>query len=161
MTWGIHRSRAPKITPRASSAMVEALATLKRLIATGKLPRPRRSIRVLLMPELYGSLSYITANPERMRNTVAAMTVDTPAASYDLAGTEYTLYMNPHVAKSWTDALIPVSRSMSAANDRPWHVSEHMTGTDAYLGEPTVGVPDVWLYSGTGVIDASQQRRQA
>jgi hypothetical protein len=27
-----------------------------------------------------------------------------------------------------------------------------MTGTDAYLGDPTIRVPDVWLYSGTGVV---------
>ena len=46
------------------------------------------------------------AHPERMKKTVAAMTVDTPAASYDLAGTEYTFYMNPQVAMSYTDALI-------------------------------------------------------
>ncbi len=133
------------------SAMVEAVATLKRLIETGKLPRPRRSIRVLLMPELYGSLSYISANPARMKTTVAAITVDTPAAPYGLAGTEYTLYMNPHVAKSWTDALIARVTEACLPAGRPWHISEHMTGTDAYLGEPSVGVPDVWLYSGTGV----------
>jgi hypothetical protein len=134
------------------AASVEALATLNRLIASGKLPRPRRTIRVLLMPELYGSLSYITHNQDRMRNTVAAMTVDTPAASYDLAGTEYTLYSNPHVAKSWTDALILRVAQASLPSGRPSHVSDHTTGTDAYLGEPTVGVPDVWIYSGTGVV---------
>ena len=88
------------------AANIEALATLNKLIESGKLSRPQRTIRVLLMPELYGSLTYITKHQDRMRNTVAAMTVDTPAASYDLAGTEYTLYSNPHVAKSWTDALI-------------------------------------------------------
>jgi hypothetical protein len=134
------------------AANIEALAPINRLIATGKLPRPKRSIRVLLMPELYGSLSYITASPDRMRGTVAAITVDTPAASYDLAGTEYTSHMNPHVAKSWTDALIQRVVEASLPGGRPWHVAEHTTGTDAYLGEPTVGVPDVWPYSGTGVI---------
>jgi hypothetical protein len=134
------------------AASVEALATLNRLIDAGRLPRPRRTIRILLMPELYGSLSYITHHSDRMRNTVAAMTVDTPAASYDLAGTEYTLYNNPNVANSWTDALIERVTQASLPQGRPWHISDHTTGTDAYLGEPTVGVPDVWIYSGTGVI---------
>jgi Peptidase family M28 len=134
------------------AANIEALATLNKLIESGKLARPRRTIRVLLMPELYGSLTYITKHQDRMRNTIAAMTVDTPAASYDLAGTEYTLYSNPHVAKSWTDALILRITQASLPGGRPWHVSEHTTGTDAYLGEPTVGVPDVWAYSGTGVV---------
>jgi len=35
---------------------------------------------------------------------------------------------------------------------RPWQSHEYMTGTDTYLAEPTVGVPTVWPYSGTGVV---------
>ncbi len=134
------------------AATVEALRTLHRLIESGRLPRPRRSIRVLLMPEVYGSLSYIARHPERMARTVAAITVDTPAASYDLAGTEYTAYKNPHVAKSWTDVLIQRIARATLPRHRPFHTAEHSTGTDAYLGDPTIGVPNVWLYSGTGTV---------
>ena len=134
------------------AASVEALRTLHRLIESGALPRPRRSIRLLLMPELYGSLSYITRYPERMSRTIAAITVDTPAASYDLAGTEYTAYKNPHAAKSWTDVLIQRVARATLPRRRPFHTAEHTTGTDAYLGDPTIGVPNVWLYSGTGTV---------
>src|SRR5262249_30616857 len=88
------------------AAMLEAVTTLRRLIESGKLPRPRRSIRILTMPEVYGSLYYAQTHPERIRRTVAAMCVDTPAAPYQLAGTEYTFYVNPHVSKSFTDALV-------------------------------------------------------
>ncbi|HEX6545626.1 MAG TPA: DUF4910 domain-containing protein [Bryobacteraceae bacterium] len=133
------------------SAMVEAVHTIATLIRQGKLPRPQRTFRILLMPEMYGSLSYITAHPDRMKHTVAAMTVDTPAASYDLAGTEYTFYLNPQVAMSYTDALIEKIAAAYFGQRRPWHWSEMEPGTDSYLGEPTVGVPDVWSYSGTGV----------
>ena len=87
------------------AAMVESLATLNRLISTGKLPRPRRSIRILAMGELYGSLHYFTTYPERARHTVAALCLDTPAGFYHLAGTEYTFYLNPHVSKSYVDAF--------------------------------------------------------
>lgn len=134
------------------SAAVEAVATLNRLVASGQLPRPKRGIRVLLMPELYGSLSYLTKHKERTARTVAAMTVDTPAASAELAGTEYTFHLNPHVATSWADALVLQAAAAAISPNRPWHVAEHTTGTDAYLGEPAVGIPDVWPYSGTGVI---------
>jgi len=88
------------------AAMLESLATLNRLIAERKLPRPKRTIRVLLMGEIYGSMHYMSTHMERVRHTVAAMCVDTPAAPYDLAGTEYTFYVNPHVAKSYTDAFV-------------------------------------------------------
>ena len=134
------------------AATLEALATLNRLIAAGALPKPKRSIRVLSMGEMYGSMHYVEHNRERIRRTVAAMCVDTPAASYDLAGTEYTFYMNPHVAKDFTDAFIlKVASEYLPKVNRPWHEKEFTTGTDTYMAEPMVGVPTVWGYSGSGV----------
>jgi len=136
------------------AAMVEAVTVLRSLIDSGRLPRPARSIRILAMPELYGSMHYIVTNPERIRRTVAAIAVDTPAASYDLAGTEYTFHLNPHVARSYVDALIlrVASAHLSTLSPpRPWHWREHRAGTDSFLGDPTIGVPTVWPYSGTGV----------
>jgi len=134
------------------AAQLESLATLNRLISAGKLARPKRTIRILLMGEMYGSMPYVATHAGRMKQTVAAMTVDTPAAPYDLAGTEYTFYMNPHVAKSYVDAFVlHVAELYFPTVGRPWHWHEFMVGTDTYLAEPTVGVPTVWPYSGTGV----------
>jgi len=128
------------------------LATLRRLIADGKLPLPRRSIRILIMGEMYGSMHYVATHPDRIRQTIAAMCMDTPAASYSLAGTEYTFYMNPHVAKSYTDAFVlRVAEEYFSKVGRPWHSHPFMSGTDTYLAEPTVNVPTVWPYSGSGV----------
>jgi hypothetical protein len=135
------------------AAQLESLATLNRLIAAGKLGRPKRTIRILLMGEMYGSMAYVATDTERMHRTVAAMAVDTPAAPYDLAGTEYTFYMNPHVAKSYVDAFVLyVAELYFPKVERPWHWHEYMVGTDTYLAEPTVGVPTVWPYSGTGIV---------
>jgi hypothetical protein len=134
------------------AATLEAMGTLQRLISEGKLARPRRSIRILSMGEMYGSMHYVANNRERVRHTVAAICVDTPAASYDLAGTEYTFYMNPHVAKDFTDALIlKIAADYFPLVRRPWHERPFTTGTDTYLAEPMVGIPTVWGYSGSGV----------
>src|SRR5438105_12544419 len=134
------------------AAMLESLASINRLILSGKLPRPKRSIRLLIMGELYGSMYYIETHPDRMRRTVAALCMDTPAASYDLAGTEYTFYMNPHAAKSYTDAFIlRVAQEYFSQVHRPWHEHESMSGTDTYLSEPMINVPTVWAYGGSGV----------
>jgi hypothetical protein len=134
------------------AAMLESLATLNRLIASGKLARPKRSIRLLTMGELYGSMHYIDTHPDRIRRTVTALCMDTPAASYDLAGTEYTFYMNPHVAKSYTDAFIlRVAEEYFPKVNRPWHEHAFMSGTDTYLSEPMINVPTVWVYAGSGV----------
>jgi len=135
------------------ASMVEAVHTISQMISAGKLNRPARSIRILLMPEVYGSLTYVSENAARMNRTVAAMTVDTPAAAYDMAGTEYTFYMNPHVGMSYTDALIQRIAKAYFPPSRPWHWQEYVTGTDTYLSEPTTGgIPTVWPYSGTGVL---------
>ncbi len=134
------------------AATVEAVTVLRELIATGALPQPRRSIRILSMGEMYGSMHYVSSNPERIRRTIAAICVDTPAASYDLAGTEYSFYMNPHVAKDFTDALIlKIAADYFPSVKRPWHEKPFATGTDTYMAEPMVGVPTVWGYSGSGV----------
>ncbi|MBL8179752.1 MAG: DUF4910 domain-containing protein [Bryobacterales bacterium] len=134
------------------SATIEALAALHRLIEAGRLPKPKRTIRVLSMGEMYGSLHYVASNPERVRRTVAALCLDTPAAAYELAGTEYSFYMNPHVAKDFTDALIlKVAGSYLAKVRRPWHERDFATGTDTYMAEPMIGIPTVWAYSGSGV----------
>ncbi|HUQ93690.1 MAG TPA: M28 family peptidase [Bryobacteraceae bacterium] len=134
------------------AAAVEALGTLKRLVDAAVLPQPKRSIRVLVMGEIYGSMHYVASNPERIRRTIAAMCMDTPAGFYHLGGTEYTFYMNPHTAKDFTDALIlKVAAGYLPLVGRPWHERPFTTGTDTYLAEPMVGIPTVWGYSGSGV----------
>lgn len=135
------------------AAQLESLAAINRLIAAGRLARPKRTIRILLMGEMYGSMPYIATHADRIKRTVAAMTVDTPAAPYDLAGTEYTFYLNPHVAKSYVDAFVlHVAELYFPTVGRQWHWHPFMVGTDTYLSEPTVGVPTVWPYSGTGIV---------
>jgi hypothetical protein len=54
---------------------------LNRLIASGKRPRPKRSIRVLAMGECYGTNYYLEHHKERVQRTVAAMCIDSPAGS--------------------------------------------------------------------------------
>lgn len=135
------------------SAMLESLATLHRLIQSGNLPRPKRSIRILTMGEMYGSMHYIASQPERIKRTIAALCLDTPASRYEMPGTEYSFYMGPHAAASYVDPFVlKVAEAYLPKVGRPWHVKPFMPGTDSYLGEATVGIPTTWAYSGTGVV---------
>lgn len=134
------------------ASLMEAMATLQRLIASGKLPKPKRTIRVLAMPEMYGSMYYIKTHRARIRRTIAAICLDTPAEGYDLAGSIYTFYTNPGVASSYTDSFIlKVAGAYLSQIGRSWHWHPFDTGTDSYLGDPTIGVPTVWAYSGNDV----------
>ena len=136
------------------AAMVEALGAIHRLVESGELPRPKRTIRMIALGELYGTMHYVTQNPERIERTVGAMCLDTPAGPYEASGTEYTFHMNPDVARSYTDSLIVRVAASYFDRKRPrrkWHWAPYMTGTDNFLGEPTIGVPTAWPYAGSGV----------
>jgi hypothetical protein len=135
------------------ASIIGAVETLNRLIKTGGLPRPKRSIRVLGMGECYGTLAYLDRYKERTKKTVAAMCIDAPAGLQNLSGTEYTWVMNPHVAKSYVDALVlHLATEYFPSIQRHWDWSEHRSGTDNYLGDPTIGIPTVLPRGGYGVM---------
>jgi hypothetical protein len=135
------------------AAMVAALSALNKLIANGTIDKPRRSIRMLAMGELYGTMHYLsTLDPTR--RPVAAIAVDTPAAPYEMPGTEYTFSLNPHAASSFVDALALKTAEAHLSRlspPRPFRAVEFVPGTDSFLGEPMIGAGTVWPYSGTGV----------
>jgi len=164
LTLGHNSEQGAEDNATGVSAMLEAAATLNRLIASGRLPRPKRSIRILTMPEMYGSMHYIATHPDRMRRTIAAITVDTPAGPYELAGTEYTFSVDPQVASSYVDAFIlKVAEDYFPSIDlgfhdyylrkvgRPWHGHRYMAWSDSYLSDPAIGVADVAVSSDSGV----------
>jgi hypothetical protein len=134
------------------SSIIGAAGTLQRLIAEGKLPRPKRTIRVLGMSECYGMLHYLEQNKDRAKRTVAAMCIDAPAGQQTLAGTEYTWVLNPQSATSYVDSFIlRVAAEYFPSVGRPWTWSEHRSGTDNYLGDPTIGIPTVLPRGGYGI----------
>jgi peptidase M28-like protein len=134
------------------ASIIGAAETLNRLIKAGKLPRPKRAIRVLGMGECYGTMYYLEHNKDRMKRTVAAMCIDSPAGFQNLAGTQYTWILNPHSAKSYVDALVPrLAEEYYPSVGRPWDSMEHRSSTDNYLSDPTIGIPTVMPHGGYGV----------
>jgi hypothetical protein len=134
------------------ASIIGAAATLQRLITAGRLSRPKRTIRVLGMAECYGMLHYLEEHKERARRTVAAMCIDAPAGRQNLAGTEYTWALNPQSAASYVDSFIlRVAAEYYPSVGRPWGWSEHRSGTDNYLGDPSIGIPTVLPRGGYGV----------
>lgn len=59
------------------STMIHALGLLRTLIDTGRLPRPRLSIRLIVSEECLGTLAYVTMFPELASAAVAAFNLDT------------------------------------------------------------------------------------
>jgi Peptidase family M28 len=135
------------------ASIIGAAETLNRLIKAGKLPRPRRNIRVLGMGECYGTMYYLEHHKDRVKRTVAAMCIDSPAGLQNLAGTEHTWIMNPHSAKSYVDALtLQIAGEYYPLVGRQWTWIEHRSSTDNYLGDPSIGIPTVMPRGGYGVL---------
>jgi len=137
-----------------ASIDLEALGTLRELIEAGVLPRPKRTIRMWLGFEMYGSTAYTVNNLERMRTkTLAVLCCDTPAEDYDLATTSLTISSNFNACPSFTDAVFPeiVGRYYDAwAPDRLWNQAGFMSGLDNFFGDPMVGVPINAMYMARG-----------
>lgn len=134
------------------ASIIEATATLNRLIKEGKLPRPKRTIRILGMGERYGNLAYLYAHRDRVKRTIAGMCIDTPAGYQNLAGTDYGWVLNPQSATSFVDAfVIRLAEEYFPMVDRPYHWSEYNSGTDNDLGDPMINIPTVGPRGGHGI----------
>lgn len=135
------------------ASIIGAAETLNRLIKEGKLPRPKRTIRVLGMGECYGTMYYLEHNVDRVKRTIAAMCIDSPAGLQNLAGTEHTWILNPHSATSYVDAyVLRLAEEYYPSIGRPWLSSPHRSSTDNYLGDPSIGIPTVMPHGGYGVL---------
>lgn len=132
------------------SSILESAGVLNDLIKSGKLPRPKRSIRVLLGAEMYGSLPYVQKYLERLQTkTIAAICCDTGAENYDQISTKFNIYMNPNVCPTFTDALYPEIARKYLQRYSPYRTVVTMPysmGTDTYFCEPMIGVPTNWIY---------------
>lgn len=59
-----------------SATALEVARAWKHLIDTGVLPRPRRTVRFLWIPEIQGTRAYLDRYPEEAKRTVAAISMD-------------------------------------------------------------------------------------
>lgn len=135
------------------AAIIAAAENINRLIQAGKLPRPKRNIRVLGMGECYGTMHYLENNKERVKRTIAAMCIDSPAGPQNMAMTEYTWIMNPDSGKSYVDALtLRLAEEYFPSVNRPWRWMAHRSTTDNFLGDPSIGIPTVMPYGGYGIM---------
>lgn len=133
------------------AGMLEAIATLNRLIGAGTLARPKRGIRILVMPEDYGSSAYIATHMDRMKRTIGAICMDTPAGPYAETG-GYSFAVNPDVSRSYQDALIMrIAENYYAGIPRRFpRWSPYRPTSDSFLSDPLIGVPTIAANGSSG-----------
>lgn len=138
-------------------AAMEAMCVLGRLIADGTLPRPRRSIRLLLMPEFTGVYAFLKENEDRLSkiraginldmvaayqngNAGPSIIVDTPDCAHSFSGDLASLIMDQiskECAFGGKNRYVPLFLSVKVP---------FVFGSDHYiLSDPTIDIPTIAL----------------
>jgi aminopeptidase YwaD len=140
-----------------SAAVIELARTLQRLMGTGKLARPRRSIRLLWVPEMTGTVAYLATNPERIPRMVAGINLDMVGENQDVCGSVFIVEGTPAALPSFATDLLDRMReewltgAQSPRGTASYPLFRHTVnpfsgGSDHYvLSDPTVGVPTPML----------------
>jgi len=112
-----HQSAGANDNASGSAAILEVARALQSAVARGTLPRPRRTIRFLWVPEIAGSQAWLVRRPETARATVAGIHMDMVGGL--LATTRGTFHVSrsaesrPHVvdeiARAWLETVVRAS----------------------------------------------------
>ncbi len=136
-----------------AAAALEVARTLQGLISEGKLGNPRRGIRFLLVPEMFGTQAYLANHEERLPHMIAALNLDMVGENQDLCGSSLLLERVPEPAASFANDLaerlleeisreIPSYAGLGGYATFRHAVAPFSGGSDHYiLSDPSVGVP--------------------
>ncbi len=147
--------------PRASAndnasgvgTALEAARTLQTLIQNGSLPKPKRSIRILLIPEMTGTYAYLATREDQLNKIIAAINLDMVGENQALCKGPLVAEYPPHAAKSFVGDVLAAIMGLVAeetknlAGTSAYALFKHTTapfsgGSDHYIfSDPTVGVP--------------------
>lgn len=135
------------------AAVMEAARALQRLITRGELPRPKRSIRFMLMPEMTGTYAWLAEDEGRIGRIVAALNLDMVGENQNLCGGPLIIERPPMAMPSYTDTLLEAILDMIKVEGRnlagtagyplfKYAVTPFSGGSDHYiLSDPSVGIP--------------------
>lgn len=147
--------------PRASAndnasgvgAAIEVARTLQTLINRGSLPKPRRSIRILLIPEMSGTYAFLATREDQIEKMKAAINLDMVGEKQELCIGPLVAEYPPHAAKSFVGDVLAACMELVAQEAKnlggtsSYALFKHTTapfsgGSDHYIfSDPTVGVP--------------------
>ena len=142
-----------------SAGMMEIARALKRLVDSGAIPAPRRTIRFLWVPEFMGTVPYIKAHLERTRNTLAAINCDMIGEDLHKTGGTFNIVATPDSLPSYlNDVIVNFTRAIDSldlrsvnGSDHPfvWNREPFSGGSDHYLfNDGALKVPSVMFNHG-------------
>jgi len=86
--------------------MLEMARALKRMVDSGLVAAPKRTIRFLWVPEFYGTVPFIQAHLERTRNTLAVINCDMIGEDLHLTGGTFNITCTPDSLPSYLNDVV-------------------------------------------------------
>jgi aminopeptidase YwaD len=130
-----------------AAVLIEAAATLARLIGGGSLPQPSRGIRFLWPPEMSGTYAWCAEHEAEIRagRWLAGLNLDMVGADQCQTGSTWQFINVPLAASSFTDHLLAWLGEPFLDGQRHQEIP-FSAGSDHYiLSDPTVGIPTPML----------------
>ncbi len=140
-----------------SAAVLELARTVQHLIDRGKLPPPRRSIRMLLVPEMTGTYAYLASREGELSRCVAGINLDMVGQNQNLCGSVFVVEHTPASLPSFAANLLERLRqewihdatNPAATASYPlfrYTATPFSGGSDHFiLSDPAVGIPTPML----------------
>jgi hypothetical protein len=126
-----------------AAALLEAAATLARLIAQGALPAPRRGIRCIWVPEMTGTFAWLSTQEAEVRGGrwLAGLNLDMVGADQCQTKGVSEFVSLPAAGASFADHLL--NWLGESFGDGVWRKEvAFASGSDHYiLSDPSVGIP--------------------
>jgi hypothetical protein len=156
-----------------TGAAMEAARALQKLIASGKLRKPKRSIIFTLVPEMSGTYPFLAENEARIPEMVAALNLDMVGENQNLCGGPLIVERTPESCPSYVNSLMESiydsvkAEAKNLGGSSSYALFKHAVtpfsgGSDHYVySDPTVGVacpmmiqwPDKFYHTSADTID--------
>lgn len=117
-----HPKESANDNASGSAAILDMARSLKRLVDEGRLPRPKRTLRFLWVPEWYGTMAYIERHPEMVGPELDGGWL--ASINMDMVG-EHPELLHSRMYITRTPASIP-----SALNDVVQNMAEMVASLD-------------------------------
>jgi aminopeptidase YwaD len=154
-----HPKESANDNASGSAAVLDIARTLKQLISAGRLPRPKRSIQFLWVPEWNGTMAYIDAHPEisgpgLKGKYLANVNMDMVGENLELVHSQLILTRPPDSTPSLLGDVVENMAAMMAETDvrsprgshsRPNYVIESYGGGSDHMMFIDRKIPGVML----------------
>jgi hypothetical protein len=100
-----------------SAAILETARVLQRLFDSKILPRPRRTLRFLWVPEIRGSYAYISRHLDETRRAVAVINMDMVGENQELCGSVFRVTRTVDSAASFLNDMLEWNLEFLLAHD--------------------------------------------